>query len=67
MNCKYCGKPLPPSGLKKNATDCSACQKRRREIRKFIEACDEFKKIINYEAILKKREREAKINSERAI
>jgi len=48
--CRYCGKELPARLM------CSNCQKRVLLARKFVKVCNEFKKIINYDEILRLRE-----------
>lgn len=58
-NCKYCDRPLPVSRIKRGATICSGCEKRLPLVRRFGQACDEFKQRIGYEAILRERERRA--------
>lgn len=57
--CKYCERPLDRSSLKKGCKTCAACLRKLPDVRRFVEVCDEFKQTINYEAILRKRRREA--------
>lgn len=53
MKCKYCGKVLPPSNTEKGSTYCSACGGKLMLIKEFIKECEEFKRIIGYDEILK--------------
>lgn len=57
MNCKYCGNPLSESAIERGNTHCTNCGNKLLLIRKFIETCDELKRIINYDEILRRRER----------
>ena len=50
MKCKHCGRELMERVI------CSSCARRIQLIRQFLEECEEFKKIINYEEILRRRE-----------
>ena len=50
--CKHCGRELS------NKLICSSCARRIQLIRQFLEECEEFKKIINYEEILRIRAEE---------
>lgn len=60
MICKYCGISLTERDIKRNETFCCGCANKLPTIRRFIQACNEFKSLVNYNAILKKREREKK-------
>ena len=56
--CKHCKRPLDPYFEKRNATACSTCFAKIKDARRFVEVCDEFKEIIHYEGILRKRKKE---------
>lgn len=57
--CKYCDQPMDRTSEERNATACSACFGKVKDVRRFVEVCDEFKQRINYEAIKRKRAKEA--------
>lgn len=55
--CRYCQRSLTDADIKWQSGEiCGRCNSRRVLVRKFLEECEEFKKIINYEGILKYRE-----------
>ena len=56
--CEICGKDLPPFELQMGYAVCNNCATKKELLKRLIETCDEFKRIINYEGILEQRERE---------
>lgn len=51
--CKYCGCPLPPSRAH-GGTVCTACEKKRTEVLRFIAECKRLKRILGIEEEPKK-------------
>ena len=62
--CKDCGQPMNPTCEKRNNSTCGRCTARRPVVRRFVKVCEEFKKQIGYDDILKKRAEEAEENDE---
>lgn len=63
--CKYCDQPMDRTSEERNATACSACFSKVKDVRRFVEVCDEFKGTIHYDAILKRRQQEALENDQK--
>lgn len=49
LKCKKCGKDLPPFELKSGYEVCNNCATKKELFKRFIEVCEEFKRIINYD------------------
>jgi hypothetical protein len=54
--CKYCDRPLTESDMDQKKLVCGNCSAKKAMIVRFIEECNEFKKTINYDSILRQRE-----------
>lgn len=62
--CKYCEQPMDKSSEAENRTACAHCSRIRADVLRFVEICDWFKRRINYDAILRKRKKEAEKNDQ---
>lgn len=47
--CRYCGQPLPQDKRDEGSTFCTKCGHKKPHVRRFVEACAELKKRINYD------------------
>ena len=54
--CKYCDRELSSRDIMQRNRACARCRYKLVLIREFIKACDEFKKVTDYDEILRKRE-----------
>lgn len=61
MKCKTCYRELSRSDILNRSKECGSCKIKRKEVRKLIEAFDEFKKRIDYDEVLRHRERRNEI------
>lgn len=56
--CNYCHEPMPLCWERRGLSICSGCRERMRLVKDFMVAAEEFKQIIGYDEILRKREKE---------
>jgi hypothetical protein len=64
-NCRYCDRPLSQRNLDRSDYCCPGCHNKINAVKKFVKTCNEFKKIINYEAIKNQRAKRAENYGER--
>lgn len=53
--CKYCDKDIHPSRAVNCATYCTGCGKKLELLKQFTKECDEIKRLVGYDDILRRR------------
>ena len=62
--CRYCERPVDKTSEKRGCDTCARCSAKHEKVIQFVAACDEFKRRINYDEILRKRKEEAEENDQ---